>query len=180
MDVRLVLMVVWTSGCAPRFTVVTSCDIAVPVRVTVLQEAERDCAYYEMVVADAATGVVTSGFATDAEASHVLSGRDVWVRANPEPFVCGNALKAWGCYHPEDGDIELTADATSTLHEMLHRLEHARGGPPDSHAEWDTRGAAPGAPWVTLPTKQRVLEGSWMHVAYYFGQRWWIRGRWGS
>lgn len=180
MDIRLVVMVLWSSGCAPRFTVALSCDITTPVPMTVLQEAARECSYYEMVVGDALAGVVASGFASSAEASRAFGGNDVWVRADPEPFTCGTALKAWGCYYPGAGDIELTADATSTLHELLHRLEHSRGGPPDSHAEWDTRGAPAGAPWVTLPTKQRVREGSWMYEAYYFGARWWVRGRWGT
>jgi hypothetical protein len=157
-------------GCGPPFEAEGRCESGL-VAIIFHTEGSPDCAYLAAVEAAALDEIRDAGIASPWEEVEALRGVVVWVRATTAPFPCGNVTRAWGCYYPDSQWIVLTVDCSSLLHEMLHRLEHARGGPPQSHEGWDTRGARVDAPTIII-REGPVRVGSWWHVASRFAQGW--------
>lgn len=154
-------------GCGPPFSERMRCFVrGGDATIVVHLEGARGCGYYEEAIADAMTDIQSSGFSTTT----AFVDLHLWVWDDPDTISC-NGTESWGCYHPGMRVIEVNRSAASLLHEMLHHVERAPHGP-DGHRQWDTRGAALGAPAVQVAPTTFALKGSWLHIANLYEWRW--------
>jgi hypothetical protein len=173
------LAVLFVVGCGGEpFEPGEVCSVGKPAPIEVHLEVPGNCAYYAEVLSAAADDIARAGFASLEEQERAFRGVRVWVRATAATFPCAGHLRAWGCYEPTSGDITLSRDASSTAHEMLHRIEHITLGAVGDHRAWCTRGADPEAPIAGLTSHPEATEGSWWQVSEDFARRWWVIRRW--
>jgi hypothetical protein len=153
---------------SPPFEPVNTC---VASGLTLHAERRVACSGVSAMIARSQQTVVPRGLFTETEFDQVVLGLTVWLWPDAQAIPESPCAEATGCVLFGRDEAYLADHGASFTHELMHRLDEARGVPNAAnkqHLGWGERGAPEGAgthtcqAWAQPP----CLDGSWEDVAF--------------